>query len=148
MADFSVREAYLRFASREARGVSACYQQWAEGVASDAGLVARISQLTGIKRQPQLIFAAARLLGAPAAPFPVFREWLLEHWDQVRAEALSRRNQMNEPGRCAVLLPLLAALPQPLALLEVGASAGLCLLPDRYGYDYAGHRLGDGLLEC
>src|SRR6266567_9319280 len=91
MADFSVREAYLRFASREARGVSACYQQWAEGVASDAGLVARISQLTGIKRQPQLIFAAARLLGAPAAPFPVFREWLLEHWDQVRAEALSRR---------------------------------------------------------
>src|SRR6266567_8031756 len=95
MADFSVREAYLRFASREARGVSACYQQWAEGVASDAGLVARISQLTGIKRQPQLIFAAARLLGAQPSPFPVFRQWLLEHWDQVRAEALSRRNQMT-----------------------------------------------------
>jgi hypothetical protein len=26
----------------------------------------------------------------------------------------------------------------------VGASAGLCLLPDRYGYDYDGHRLGAG----
>jgi hypothetical protein len=57
---------------------------------------------------------------------------------------LARRTQTNEPARCAVLLPALAALPQPLALLEVGASAGLCLLPDRYAYDYAGHRIGDG----
>ena len=33
-------------------------------------------------------------------------------------------------------MPVLAALPQPLALLEVGASAGLCLQPDRYAYRY------------
>ena len=57
---------------------------------------------------------------------------------------LARRTQTNEPARCAMMLPLLAALPQPLALLEVGASAGLCLLPDRYAYDYDGHRVGDG----
>ena len=31
---------------------------------------------------------------------------------------------------------MLARLPQPLALIEVGASAGLCLMADRYGYDY------------
>jgi hypothetical protein len=44
----------------------------------------------------------------------------------------------------------LMALPQPLALLEVGASAGLCLLPDHYGYDY-GARVIDGgppVLRC
>ena len=46
-----------------------------------------------------------------------------------------------KPGRCATLLPVLARLPQPLALIEVGASAGLCLLPDRYGYDYGERRL-------
>lgn len=52
------------------------------------------------------------------------------------AEVLEHRfTQTNVPGRCAVLLPVLATLLQPLALLEVGASAGLCLLPDRYGYD-------------
>jgi hypothetical protein len=32
---------------------------------------------------------------------------------------------------------VLARLPQPLALLEVGASAGLCLYPDAYGYHYS-----------
>jgi hypothetical protein len=53
----------------------------------------------------------------------------------------ARRTQTNEPARCAVLLPALAQLPQPLALIEVGASAGLNLLLDRYSYDYSGHRL-------
>ena len=51
---------------------------------------------------------------------------------------LARSTQTNEPGRCAALLPVLAGLPEPLALLEVGTSAGLCLLPDFYAYDYGG----------
>ena len=59
----------------------------------------------------------------------------------IRATMLARRTQTNEAGRCATLLPVLARLPQPLALLEVGASAGLCLLADRYGYDYGVSRL-------
>ena len=54
---------------------------------------------------------------------------------------LARRTQTNEPARCATLLPALAALPGPLALIEVGASAGLTLLFDRYSYDYDGHRI-------
>jgi hypothetical protein len=52
---------------------------------------------------------------------------------------LARRTQTNEPARCATLLPALALLPQPLAIVEVGASAGLTLLADRYSYDYDGH---------
>jgi hypothetical protein len=51
----------------------------------------------------------------------------------------ARRTQTNEPARCTALLPALAQLPQPLALIEVGASAGLTLLTDRYNYDYDGH---------
>jgi len=54
---------------------------------------------------------------------------------------LTHSTQTNEPGRCATLLPLFAQLPQPLALVEVGASAGLCLLPDFYAYDYSGRTI-------
>jgi hypothetical protein len=52
-----------------------------------------------------------------------------------------RRAQTNEPARCATLLPALAGLPPPLALIEVGASAGLTLFVDLYSYDYGGYRL-------
>ena len=39
------------------------------------------------------------------------------------------------------MLPALAQLVPPLALIEVGASAGLTLLVDRYSYDYGGYRI-------
>ena len=50
-----------------------------------------------------------------------FRAWLLERRHEIVAVIRARRTQTNEPARCATLLPLLATLPQPLALLEVGA---------------------------
>jgi hypothetical protein len=78
--------------------------------------------------------------GTPAG-WAEFRGWFLDRRDEILAVLLARRTQTNEPARCATLLPLLATLPQPLALLEVGASAGLCLLPDRYAYDFGGHRV-------
>jgi hypothetical protein len=80
----------------------------------------------------------SRLLGAPEAAFDEWRAWMLRHWVAVHDEMLVRLTQTNEPLRCAALLPVLARIPGPLALLEVGASAGLCLYPDRYSYVYDG----------
>jgi hypothetical protein len=137
MAGRSVAELYRGFAEVEARGVSAVYEEWARGVAGDDEVAALISSLTGMKRQPNLVFAAARFAGAPEASYDAFRDWLVVHWPEVEPVIRSRSTQTNEAARCAVLLPVLSALEGPLALIEVGASAGLCLYPDRYGYRYA-----------
>lgn len=128
---------YRAFGHREARGLSPAYERLAIAVADDAELLELLDELPEQKRQPNLLFGAARYLDAPIDDPRAFRAWALLHRDELTATMNRRRTQTNEPGRCAVLLPLLARLPQPLALLEVGASAGLCLYPDRYRYRYS-----------
>lgn len=130
-----VAEAYAAFAEREARGVSAVYEAWALGVSADSAVAELIATLPRRKRQPNLVFAAARRHGA-AGPYASFRSTLVDRWEQVRGTILTHATQTNEAARCAALLPFLSELRQPLALVEVGASAGLCLLPDRYSYRY------------
>ncbi|KQR12354.1 DUF2332 domain-containing protein [Cellulomonas sp. Leaf334] len=130
-----VIETYRAFGEREARGVSPTFEAWARGVCHDAVVADLLATLPQGKRQPNLVFAAARWHGARGT-YDVLRATLVEQWPHVRATILARATQTNEPNRCAVLLPFLAELPQPLALLEVGAAAGLCLLPDRYSYRY------------
>jgi hypothetical protein len=148
-------EWYTRYALGEARDQSATYASWATGVAHDPAMIAAIERLPPQRRQPALLFAVSRLLGAPVGEYAAWRDFTLEHWAAVEREALVRLTQTNEPLRCAALMPVLARIAGPVALLEVGASAGLCLYPDRYSYRYdAGEPLhpADGpsavMLEC
>ncbi len=136
-------ETYAVFAEREVKGYSPTYYEWASSIARDRAVLSLIDELPPRSRQPNLLFAACRFLGVQPGPYATFRDALLANWPAIAEVARERRTQTNEPGRCAVLLPILASLPQPLALLEVGASAGLCLYPDRYSYRYDDtHRLG------
>jgi len=127
---------YFRFARAEASGQSAVYEQWAAAVADDAEMIAAIETLPPQRRQPALLFAVSRLVGAPVGDYAPWREFVLAHWPAVEREALVRLTQTNEPLRCAALMPVLARIEGPIALLEVGTSAGLCLYPDRYSYTY------------
>ena len=113
-------------------------------------MLALLGTLPPAKRQPNLLFGVVRLLGGPVEDPAAFHDFTVANWPAIEAEMRTRATQTNEAGRCAVLLPVLAALPQPLALLEVGASAGLCLYPDRYAYRYGDHAVGSGepVLEC
>jgi hypothetical protein len=98
--------------------------------------------------------------------FEAFREFVLSNADDVLDLVTTRRTQTNSVRRCAALYPAFEAVSrrasresasdgrgggsassderEPLALVEVGPSAGLNLHWDRYGYDYGeAGRCGD-----
>src|SRR4051812_2426986 len=133
---------YRRFAEVEAAEASPLYARLAIAVAADPDVLAFLVGLPTGKRQPNLLFAAVRYLHGTPSAIDELRRAVLEDGDRLRATMLARATQANEAARCAALLPLLARLDGPLALIEVGASAGLCLYPDRYSYDYDGVRVG------
>lgn len=139
-AESATAQWYRHFGTVDAPGNSDCYAAWSVGIAEDPELLRRIDEWPYNKRQPLLMLAAARFLGAQISPYPDFRAFLDAHWEDVSRTVLARATQTNEAGRCATLLPSLAQIAadggRPLALIEVGASAGLALFPDRYGYEY------------
>jgi hypothetical protein len=147
----TVRQRYLAFAETECRDYSPLYERLALGVADNESIVRFIADRPVI--QPNLLFAAVQfLVGSDEMPVDIggLVGVLRTRGSEVAELMARRRTQTNEIGRCAVLLP---ALPRrPVALLEVGASAGLCLLLDRFFYDYGVAQCGDGAspvrLQC
>ncbi|GAA1851817.1 DUF2332 family protein [Microbacterium koreense] len=134
-ATAAVMERYRRFADGEAPGRSEVYRAWAEAVARRADVTAVFVGIPETRRQPPLVFAVTRMLGAPTDTDD-WSAWVIDHAHDLVSEVSRRSLQTNEPLRCAALLPALSTVDGPIALLEIGASAGLCLYPDRYSYRY------------
>lgn len=84
--------------------------------------------------------------GDPSATWPVFRQALIEQRSKIRV-LLANGCQTNEVGRSAALiggfLEVAHRTGLPLRILEIGASAGLNLLWDRYRYESAEGAWGD-----
>lgn len=150
MAGMTIAGVYAEFAETEAHGVSPLYERLGAAVSQDDEVLALLGTLPPAKWQPQLLFGVVRFLGGPVADPAACHDFIVRNWPAIAAQMTARATQTNEAGRCAVLLPVLAALAQPLALIEVGASAGLCLYPDRYAYRYGEHLLGGQgpVLDC
>lgn len=143
-----IDELYEWFAA-SAQDTSPTWGRLCRWIARTPALRGRLDALPGAKRQPNLFLAAVRYFGGPTSPGPEFLAWVEAHWDDVEALIVQRETQTNEVGRAAVLAPLVASLPQPVSLLEVGCSAGLLLHLDAYRYRYSDRGLGEGpLIEC
>jgi hypothetical protein len=159
---------FVRFAERECRGVSTLYERLALGIADDPELLAIAARARPDQPPPNLLLAAVHLLllkGAhhplaayypsisPSADpyadaFPAFRDFCLQQREPLIALLDTRIVQTNEVRRSACLLPAFGKVARrfgrPLALVELGASAGLNLLFDRYQFDYGdGRQYGD-----
>jgi hypothetical protein len=161
-------ERFERFARRECH-VSPLYERLSLGVAGDPEVLAIAAQAKPGQPVPNLFLAAVHYLllcgvqhpladfyaSCSSAPhpatdaYPSFRAFCLEHREEILELISIRLVQTNEVGRCSCLLPAFTSVcrrapGRPLALVEIGASAGLNLLWDRYDYDYGdGRRFGD-----
>ena len=156
---------FARFAEEASSGGCPLYTVLAEGVSDDT----RVLDIASSARRPpvpNLLFATVHYLllrGAAHAlssfyasltpdpspagdAYPHFRDLCMEHESDLRGLMSTRLVQTNEVARCSYLRPAFAFIAdeshgRPLSLVDVGASAGLNLLWDRYGYDYKGHGL-------
>ncbi len=143
---------------------SRLYQALSLSIANDSELLQIAGRARPGQPVPNLLFAAvhALLLEAPdpslavyyrsltenplspTHAFPAFRQYVIARCDQIEAILAERLVQTNEVRRSIYIAPAFARIqrefPQrPLGLIEIGTSAGLNLLWDRFSYEYAGH---------
>ncbi|MGM9951351.1 MAG: DUF2332 domain-containing protein [Lysinibacillus sp.] len=169
------QQAFLYFAEKEARGSSRLYECLSREIVNDEELMALIRDIPASQPKPNLFFAAIHYLvkkyDAPLRayyasltdrPFPAeqaflpFREFALQHQEELRELLHTKLVQTNEVRRAAYLYPLIADIHQscrkPLALIELGTSAGLLLGLDHYNYEYLNgpsiHSVADTLTIC
>jgi hypothetical protein len=139
---------------------SPVYARLAERLADDPAPAGRVGGGDERWDVPLRLFAAVHYLvlsgvapDALSGRFEDFVAALADHEDTLRARVETHGVQTNEVQRCTMLLPTFltaaGAAGLPLELIELGPSAGLNLLVDRYRYRYANGSFGpeDALLE-
>lgn len=133
----STADRFRAFALEAERQGSTLYAEWAVRIADDDVILRLIDRAREQQRQPVLVLAVSRLLGAPEGGYDTLRAWLLENAGPFLDELDRRRTQTNDVRRVApVALALAAArIDGPVTLLEVGAAMGLGLHLDRYAVE-------------
>lgn len=138
---------------RHAEG-SPLYMRLMEVIASDGELMRVLNEIRH-DPAPNVLLAGVQylLMGDPSAdlaafypnlakgpaPMPgveaAFRHFVLEHEQELVQIGRTRFTQTNEVRRCAALLPAIWETPaDEFHLVDVGTSAGLNLMIDRYRY--------------
>lgn len=165
-------ERFKKIAWEQFKGYSPLYERLALGVADDPEVLEVVTRVGhGKPVLPLLLLGSVHYLLLKGAehpltafypsvvgydrkpqegdPYPAFHDFVLQNQGEIEWLVQTRVVQTNEVQRCACLLPVFGllyaeALKRPLSLVEVGSSAGLHLLWDRYGYSYGpGLHYGD-----
>ena len=139
---------------------SPTYALLARYVAKRGPLLALARECRSGQPIPNLLFAAVKRLVADEPDTPLARSYgraplhgpspelpdafegfCADHAEQIVHLVRTRNVQTNEVGRCSHLMPAFGvvaqATGQDLALIDVGAGAGLNLLWDRFDYRYS-----------
>lgn len=147
---------FATFAEETYHGSSPLYYALAKAVSEDRDFLEMASS-AHMSPVPNLLFGAVHylLLGGTTSPlaryyasltddplppsgaYMHFRKFCLSHEDKICRLISARLVQTNVVERCSYLLPAFALIAEevpgtPLSLIDVGASAGLSLLWDRY----------------
>ncbi len=109
-------ERYRTFAVDEARGISPIYERLTHQIASAPDILRFLVSLPAPRRQPNLLLGAATFIAKRPPDIALLTGLVRDREAELRATMMARTTQTNEPARCAVLLPLLAALPQPIPM--------------------------------
>ncbi len=161
MGPTQLAQSFMRFAEMECRESSALYELLSTRIAEDEELLNLCRVIPRGQPVPNLLFAGvqyllmkgtehplkdyyASLTVSPKQPdaeaFILFKNFCLTYRDQLEPLLMHRLVQTNEVRRCAYLYPTFSWIhsqtERPLALIEIGTSAGLQLLWDQYRYDY------------
>jgi hypothetical protein len=150
---------WARFADEQCRGYSPLYEGACRAVAGSTELLDLCLDAPRSGRQPNVLLAAVHYLvlgGTTHELAAIYRgeseadvgrafvDFALGRRDEVAALLATRHTNTNECGRSAVLVPALrwaaSRLGEPVALIDVGASAGLNLYLDRYRIEYSDGR--------
>lgn len=154
-------ELFTSFAVRECRDSSELYEYLALHIAKDDELLELASYARQGQPVPNLLFGAVHYLlisgcehelaefygsvvDHPRKPegeaFSCFQSFCHKYRREIIALLKDKRVQTNEVRRCAYLYPSFCFIynlaQKPLALVEIGTSAGLQLLWDQYRYSY------------
>lgn len=151
---------FLTFAERECKGSSLLYEYLSKKIASDDDLLEICSNVRAGQPVPNRLFGAVHYLllrgkehqlkefypSIVSNPklymesFEYFKDFCIKYRIEIESILKTRLVQTNEVRRCAYLYPAFCAIyekvKKPLALVEIGTSAGLQLLWDNYSYSY------------
>ncbi|GBE24720.1 hypothetical protein BMS3Bbin02_00995 [bacterium BMS3Bbin02] len=153
-------ERMAAWTDKVARGNTLLYTRLGDATSKDADLLAMLSEIPQQQPVPLLLFGAVHQLLLNGAqhplrefyatctdtpdpvsdPFPAFKEFVMDNYDAIVEIAATRQVQTNEVARSSLFLPAYRIIARrtnrPMWIIEVGSSAGLTLLFDRWHYTY------------